>query len=139
MRSAVAALALGAALATPALGACGAADESDVTQAAQSFYDAVGSGQGAAACRELAPPSRASLEQSAGQPCDRAILGEHLPPADVVVGVDVHGQMALVRWRAETTFLARYADGWRVFAAGCTPPPERSARADRFDCTIQGG
>jgi hypothetical protein len=132
-------LAAGAALACWVLGGCGAADQGDVTSAARSFYDAVGSGDGVRACAELAPPTRAGLEQSAGRPCGQAVLAEDLPPGDRVVGVEVHGQMAMVRWSTETTFLSRYADGWRVYAAGCTPPPERSAHADRYDCTIQGG
>jgi hypothetical protein len=124
------------------LGGCGAADRGEVSAAAQRFYDAVGSGDGSDACRLLAAPTRASLEQSAGKPCGQAVLEEHLPSGGQVAraeGVEVHGQMAMVRWEGETTFLSRYADGWLVYAAGCTPPPDRSAHADRFDCTVQGG
>jgi hypothetical protein len=136
-------LVAGAVLASSLLGACGAADRGDVSDAAQRFYDAVGSGDGSGACGLLAAPTRASLEQSAGEPCAQAVLDEHLPPGagdlGLQDGVEVHGQMAMVRWARDTTFLARYADGWLVYAAGCTPPPERSAHADRFDCTLQGG
>ena len=130
----------GAVAAASLLGACGAADRGDVSSAAQRFYDAVGSGDGSAACLLLAAPTRASLEQSAGKPCDRAVLEEHLPSGAADTGaVEVHGQMAMVRWAGDTTFLSRYAEGWLVYAAGCTSPPERATHADRFDCTLQGG
>jgi hypothetical protein len=133
------ALLAGAVVASSLLGACGAADRGDVSAAAQRFYDAVGSGNGVGACRLLAAPTRASLEQSAGKPCPQAVLQEQLPTSDRLVGVEVHGQMAMVRWARDTTFLSRYADGWLVYAAGCTPPPDRSAHADRFSCMLQGG
>lgn len=134
-----AALVMGVAVAAPLLGGCGAADQGDVRDAAQRFYDAVGAGNGSGACRLLAAPTRASLEQSAGEPCPQAVLQEQLATSDRVTGVEVYGQMAMVRWARDTTFLSRYADGWLVYAAGCTPPPDRSAHADRFSCTIQGG
>lgn len=132
-------LATGAVAAASVLGACGAADRSDVSDAAQRFYEAVGSGDGAGACALLAAPTRAALEQSAGKPCAQAVLAEDLPTTDRVVDVEVHGQMAMVRWASDTTFLTRYAGGWLVYATDCTPPPDRSAHADRFTCTLQGG
>lgn len=132
-------LTAGALAAASVLGACGAADKSDVSTAAQRFYDAVGSGDGAGACELLAAPTRASLEQSAGKPCGQAVLDEDLPTTDELIGVEVHGQMAMVRWTHDSTFLTRYADGWLVYATDCTPPPDRSAHADRFTCTLQGG
>lgn len=80
------------------LGGCGAADQGDVQEAARSFYEAVGSGNGATACGLLVPPTRAALEQSAGQPCGQAVVGDDLPPGDHLESVEVHGQMAMVRW-----------------------------------------
>ncbi|MGN6250690.1 MAG: hypothetical protein ACTHNS_02620 [Marmoricola sp.] len=121
------------------LSGCGAADAGAVSRTAASFYTAVGHHDGAAACHLLAAPTRAGLEQSAKQPCPKAVLGEQLPDVAHARHVEVHGQMAMVRWRGETTFLARYPAGWRVYAAGCTPPAQGSAHADHFDCTVQGG
>ena len=96
-----AALVAGAVAASSLLGACGAADRGDVGGAAQRFYDAVGSGHGSVACGLLAAPTRAALEQSAGEPCAQAVLDEHLPTGGgdlgLEDGVEVHGQMAMVR------------------------------------------
>jgi hypothetical protein len=44
-----------------------------------------------------------------------------------------------VRWTDETTFLSRYADGWLVLAAGCTPMPASARGGGRYDCKVQGG
>ena len=41
---------------------------------------------------------------------------------------------AIVRWGAETMFLARFDNGWLVTAAGCTP----RGKDLPYDCSIEG-
>jgi hypothetical protein len=88
---------------------------------------------GAAACAVLAPETTAELEESAGEPCPEAILGEDLPAPGPVARTAVYGQWAQVRLATDTVFLGVFPGGWRVVAAGCSP------RGDRpYDCTLQG-
>jgi hypothetical protein len=94
----------------------------------------VADGDGDAACALLAPATRSELEQSAGKPCPDALIEEHLPQVDEPVAVDVFGTAGEVRYDAEAAFLARYDDGWRVVAAGCTPQPPHP-----YDCKVTGG
>lgn len=95
---------------------------------------AVESDDGPTACATLAPDTLAEVEESAGQPCDKAILDEDLPSPGTVTGTDVYGQLAQVRLTGDTLFLAAFPGGWRVVAAGCT------SRGDQpYHCTVQGG
>jgi hypothetical protein len=119
--------------------ACGGASDDDVASVARAFYTAIGSQDGAAACRLLAPPTRSEVESSSGQPCAEAIVDENLQPSAGAPRVQVYATMALVRWSQETTFVTRYDAGWRVYAAGCSPDPSSSPDADRYDCNVQGG
>ena len=82
----------------------------------------------------LAPETAAEVEESAGKSCAEAILQEDLLEPGSVVGSDVYGQWAQVRFSGDTVFLAMFGDGWRVVAAGCTPRGQRP-----YDCVIQGG
>lgn len=117
---------------------CGGARD-DAVRSARSFYAALDAGDGAAACRLLADPTRRELEASAGEPCARAILQQHVGEASGRPHARTYASMALVRWAQETTFLARFGDGWRVFAAGCAPDATSPRDADRYDCDVQGG
>jgi hypothetical protein len=101
---------------------------------AQRLLTAVDRKDGAAACALLAPNTAAEVAQSAQTDCVEAILDQNLPRPGAVTGDDVYGQWARVRLSDDTVFLAMFASGWRVVAAGCTP------RADRpYDCTVHGG
>jgi hypothetical protein len=113
--------------------ACGNGGADVPRSVAGAFEDALGSGDGAAACRLLAPTTLTQLEQSAGLPCNRAILDQDLPAAKGAEGAVAYGSMAQVRFARDTVFLAEFDAGWRVLAAGCTPADSR------FDCTLQGG
>lgn len=130
---------IAAVLALPTVSGCGSASDDDVAAVATAFYEAIGAEDGAKACRLLAEPTRSEVESSAGKPCERAILEEDLQEAVGEPDVGVYATMARVRWPQETTFMARYDSGWRVFAAGCSPDPQSPRDADRYDCAVQGG
>jgi hypothetical protein len=126
--------AVAATLLALAVGGCAQPHADSVEQAASAFYQAHASRDGARACAHLAPGTRSELEKSAGKPCPEAILEEDVPPATGPDGVSVFGTQAEVRWAAETTFLARFQDGWKVMAAACRPQKGRP-----YDCLISGG
>jgi hypothetical protein len=119
-----------------ALGGCADVGDRETTagDAATELLTAVAGKDGATACAVLAPDTAAELEQSAGKPCDQAILDEDLPAPATVNGADVYGQWAQVRLSDDTMFLAVFPGGWRVVAAGCQPRESRP-----YDCTLQGG
>jgi hypothetical protein len=116
----------------------------EVEEAARHFYDALAAQDGGGACGWLAPPTRQDVEQSAGKPCDEAIVEEGVASATGTPHVEVYGAMGQVRWSRETTFLTRYQDGWRVLAAGCALPPGTStddtndaADPERYECSVK--
>jgi len=121
-------LAIALALLCLAATGCGrAADREDVTAVAERFFAAVGSGDGAAACRLLAADTRKALEDEEQKPCRDAIGGVQIDearPAAVELYL-TNAQADLDN--GQRAFLSRTADGWRVSAAGCTTgegPPE---------------
>jgi len=122
------------AVALLAVSGCGQVYEQDVRAVARAFHDAYRSGDGAAACAELAPKTREELVQSAGTRCAQAVLEEDVPPVETPRRVRVFGTQAMVDFGEETTFLARFQSGWKVMAAGCTPVP-----GEPYDCAISGG
>jgi hypothetical protein len=119
-------------LAGGVLGGCSSAQDGAVRDLAGRFYAAVAADDGDSACDLLAPATRSELEQSAGRPCAQAVLNEDVPEVGEPAGIEVFGVMAQVRFAGETAFLTRFADGWRIVAAACTPT------ANRYDCSIEG-
>ena len=108
----------------------GSAENRNASQAALDFEGSLT--KPVHACALLAPGTLAELEQSFGR-CDKALPDQHLPVGTQVADVDVYGKDAIVRLDKDVVFLARFDDGWRVTAAGCTP------RLDRpFTCAIKG-
>lgn len=89
---------------------------------------------GPAACRLLAPETRAEVAQSGKSPCGRAILDEDLPDPGTVRATRVWGRAAQVRMAGDTVFLSEFASGWKVVAAGCA-----SRGSKPYDCQLQGG
>ena len=112
---------------------CGSSTDA-VDQVALRFYDAVARGRGAEACALLAPETLRTLEQSAGQPCSRAVLAEEIPRASELIQTRRFGNQAQVRLDQDVAFLAEFAAGWRVVAVGCT-----ARKPLPYDCEITGG
>jgi hypothetical protein len=111
----------------------GNAEVGNAQAAAVSFSHAVGDAT-AAACDLLAPETRKELEDSEG-PCASS-LSEQLDPASgTATSAEVYGKDAIVHLPTDTVFLARFHDGWRVTAAGCT----RSEVGRPYDCIVKGG
>jgi ketosteroid isomerase-like protein len=121
---------------TLALAGCGQlSDRADgAAEVAGRFFDAVGSGDGAAACGVLAPDTVEEVEESADASCAEAVIDADLPEPGEVTGTDVYGQQARVVFDFDTVFLAMFPGGWRVEAAGCRSRGERP-----YDCSVQGG
>lgn len=120
-------------LAAAALGGCApTASESGAGDAARAF--AAPSRDAALGCDLLAPRTRAAVEQQADRPCPAALGEADLPVAGELREVSVYGRDAMARFEHDTLFLARFDEGWRVTAAGCTPVPDRP-----FDCLVAGG
>jgi hypothetical protein len=113
---------------------CAGAAEDDAAAAATRFYQAYQSHDGDTACEQLAPKTRSELEQSAKMPCSKAVLEEDVPSVGRARDVHVFGMQTQVRYDGETTFLARFNDGWKVMAAACTAEPGQP-----YDCQISGG
>lgn len=112
---------------------CGTGRSEAAGAAAESFAAALRGGQPAAACARLAPDTRDRLERDTEQPCEQALLDLDLDGiAERAGSVEVFGEQALVRVGTDAVFLARFADGWRVTAAGCTPRPGRP-----YECRLE--
>jgi hypothetical protein len=126
---------LSGALALLALGGCagqGSAEDGNAARAAVEFSRAVRSSTGAAGGL-LAPQTLKELEDSQG-PCPSALPAELEPASGPAESTQVYGKDAMVRLSTDTIFLARFAQGWRVTAAGCT----RSQAGRPYDCKVKG-
>ena len=111
---------------------CTPAEQPAALAAGRQFQAAVGAGDRAGACALLSPAARANLEQASARSCPEALAALPLP-AGATRSVEVWGGGAQVRLDAGALFLARFADGWRITAAGCTP------RSDQpYDCLVEG-
>lgn len=101
--------------------------------AALAFHSALRAGDGAAACALLSSEVRSDLEDSARKPCAAAVLEEGVQAASSVRSTAVFDGDALVRMDRDNVFAARFSDGWKVVAAGCTSRGERP-----YQCRIEG-
>lgn len=110
----------------------GSADDSSAAAAALRFtHDLAASPS--EACGLLAPQTLKELEDSEGA-CPSSLPGLDLPRATAVRSTEVYAKDAIVRLDKDTLFLARFDQGWRVTAAGCTPHGDLP-----YDCTVKGG
>jgi hypothetical protein len=116
------------------LGGCSSLgpDTSGAAGAAEAFHVATADGDGSAACSRLSVRVAEELAQSAGAPCEQAVLAADVPDAAQVRDVQVWGGRGLVVLDHDVVFVAEFDSGWRVTAAGC------SARKDRpYDCAVK--
>lgn len=118
---------------------CGASRAPEVRGAATQFYRAVSDSDGAAVCALLAPRTVAELERSAQASCEDAVLDLDILARDQVSdgqvsGTQVWSDQAQVRIGSDTVFLAEFADGWKVVAAGCT----LRRTSQPYDCQLKG-
>lgn len=111
-------------LALPVLAGCIPAATSDVRTAAQSFQDAMRTGDTRAACGMLSDDARSSLELTSARSCAAALTALNLPTAGPTA-VEVWGNDAQVRLPAGALFLAEFRTGWKITAAGCRPRPDQ--------------
>jgi hypothetical protein len=118
------------------LSGCGSAGErrSDAETAATGFERLLRADDPTGLCTALAPETRSELEESEKASCEKAISSQEIPQGGTTHRVDVYGRQARVVLDADTLFLSRFPDGWKLVAAGCTPRPGRP-----YQCTLQGG
>lgn len=111
----------------------GSVEGDPAADTAERFARAV-TADSATACALLAPQTRVELEGEDG-PCAQSLPGREVPDdAGSVREVKVYGKDAVAYLERDTVFLARFDDGWRVTAAGCTPNGDRP-----YDCDVKGG
>jgi hypothetical protein len=120
-------------LALTGCGGQGNAEAGNVEVTAVEFSRSVGDAP-ARACELLAPKTLEELESSVG-PCPSSLGDEAPGGAGPAAAVEVYGKDALVRLPTDTVFLARFPQGWRVTAAGCT----KVADGRPYDCAVKGG
>lgn len=106
-------------------------DENGAGAVARNFYGALDTGNGAKACAELSPEARHKLVESAGTACAKAVTSLQLS-GRTPRRVEVYGQTARVTLDSDTAFAAKFADGWRITAAGCKERP-----ALPYDCQLE--
>jgi hypothetical protein len=118
------------------LAGCGTgSSERDVAATVDRFQAALTQRDGAAACAELTPSTRASLESQERAPCARAVLELDLRGGGSVASSDVYMNAAVAEITGHgSAFLDHTADGWRISATGCTPTP----RDRPYDCELEG-
>jgi hypothetical protein len=125
-------LALCALLAPAGCAGQGSAEDAPAADTAERFARAVTTDT-ATACALLAPQTRVELEGEHG-PCIQSLPQSDVPDdAGTVREVKVYGKDAVAYLERDTVFLARFDDGWRVTAAGCTPNGDRP-----YDCDVRG-
>ena len=118
-----------------ALGGCASGQEDEVQSAAQRFYDALSSKNGAVACTLLSEQTRSEVASVTQQSCADGILTMTSADVSGTPTVQAYGTSAQVQYGTDTAFLSRYGDAWLVVAAGCQP-----TQADQpYDCDISGG
>jgi hypothetical protein len=114
-----------------AVAGCGTgADQSQARAAAEGFYAAVRSGDGAKACGQLSADTRSQLTKDESEPdCSKAVLklSLHGTSAKVVRVYATSAQVDLAG--GDTVFLGETPDGWRIDAVGC-----KRVESGPFEC-----
>jgi hypothetical protein len=116
---------------------CGrAGDRADARAVTTRFLAALERGDGAAACAQLSPATRVTLEDQEGKPCREAVgsLGLQASPVTRLQVYVTNAKADLAD--GDSAFLSQGADGWRLSAVGCRPARGKPADAP-FDCTLE--
>jgi hypothetical protein len=104
-----------------AFAACGTgSDQTQARAAAEGFYAAVHSGDGAKACEQLSTDTRSQLTKDESEPdCAKAVLklSLHGTSAKAVRVYATSAQVDLAG--GDTVFLGETPDGWQIDAVGC--------------------
>lgn len=111
----------------------GNVEAATVEATASTFVESV-STAAAKACGLLAPETLRSLEESEGGCAEALPSSAGVEGSASVESVQVYGKDAIVRLSTDTIFLARFPQGWRVTAAGCT----RQQDGRPYDCKVKG-
>ncbi len=123
------------AVAATAVAGCTGPGADEASRTAVSFEQLTSTAPGQA-CDLLSGHTRQALEKAAKKACADALPDEDLPSASSVQSVQVYGHDAEVLLAGDVVFLARFADGWKVTAAGCSPGSQPD---EPFDCDVSGG
>jgi hypothetical protein len=109
---------------------CGkGADEAAVRRATDAFF-AAAAHQDGRACADLAPQAAKSLESSDSSCADE--IAKLKLKGGTIRAVHVWGHRAQVELTADTVFLSRMPEGWKVAAAGCHPQAKGP-----YDCDVE--
>jgi hypothetical protein len=120
------------ALALAATGCGRAHDRAAVGEVTDTFFAALGSGDGDRACEQLTPDTRAELESEEKSDCRDAVTKLDLAPGSVArVEVDVVSATVELS-NGESAFLDQDREGWRLSAVGCKARGERP-----YDCELE--
>ncbi|MFC7491026.1 MULTISPECIES: hypothetical protein [unclassified Knoellia] len=111
----------------------GSVEQEAVRSTASGFVLATSSAP-AEACAMLAPATTEELAGDGEECTDLVSDAAASAPDGDALDVEVYGRDAIARSGDKAIFLARFDDGWRVTAAGCTPRGEDLP----YDCTIEG-
>jgi hypothetical protein len=123
---------LAVAVAAVSLSGCGPDGwKRSAVRAATAFQDALRARDGQAACAVLTDTTRDALESETGRSCAAAVMSLKADSA-AAGAAEVWGTQARVTFGTDTVFLGRYADGWRVSAAGCKPG------SGSYECDLEG-
>jgi len=122
------------ALTAVCLAGCSSVDDPEASAVAQRFLTLAQS-DAARACALLAPRTVQRLQDDSGD-CSSGLEKARPPAPDGVRGVTVAVNSAQVLMGDQAVFLARFASGWRVTAAGCTRAS--SDDAVPYHCAIEG-
>lgn len=118
-------------------GGCGQGDAAgEVRTVTESFYSALETGDGEAACARLDVDTRAQIESQERRDCRDAVSELELQGGGTA-RVEVFVTSAKVELSSgESAFLDRGAQGWRLSAVGCRP--EEGKPADRpYECEAE--
>jgi hypothetical protein len=124
------------ALAVGAAG-CGRGEDRDQARAVTTrFLTALERGDGAAACAQLSPDTRAQLVDSEQKPCREAVgsLGLQASPVTRLQLYLTNAKADLAN--GDSAFLSYGAQGWRLSAVGCRPARGKPADAP-YQCALE--